>query len=193
VSWNYNYGAFSKVLYSGYDAAQELLDFPDDLQEDSYTVFVSALWFYMTPQNPKPSMHEVATGYMVPTYADIHNNIDEGYEFGATTNIINGGQECGSGSEDARSTNRINYYKALLTDFGLPAENDNTLGCKNQGSFGNSGYGHHALYFDTKWWPEGGCKIVNWQTGYSAYTPDDYKRCVCDAWGTDPEVDCASE
>ena len=49
----------------------------------------------MTPQSPKPSIHDVATGFMVPTAADDAAGFGAG--FGVTTNIINGGQECGGG------------------------------------------------------------------------------------------------
>jgi chitinase len=51
------------------------------------------MWFYMTPQSPKPSMHEVATGFWKPNTKDGKADIDFG--FGATINIINGGLECG--------------------------------------------------------------------------------------------------
>ena len=53
----------------------------------------SALWFYMTPAQPRPSMHEVATGFFQPNSVDTNAGI--GCTFGATTNIINGGIECG--------------------------------------------------------------------------------------------------
>jgi len=76
-----------------------LLENPDLVHTDAYTVFTSALWFYMTPQSPKPSIHDVITGFMVPTDADISANIEA--TFGTTTNIINGGHECGKGSETA--------------------------------------------------------------------------------------------
>jgi len=66
-----------------------LLKNPDLVHTDSFTVFTSALWFYMTPQSPKPSIHDVASGFMVPTDADKAAGITAG--FGATTNIINGG------------------------------------------------------------------------------------------------------
>jgi len=43
----------------------------------------------MTPQAPKPSMHDVASGWYVPTDSDLAHGLDFG--FGYTTNIINGG------------------------------------------------------------------------------------------------------
>ena len=46
------------------------LDDPDQVAENGYMAFLSALWFYMLPQTPKPSMHEVATGFMDPNTVD---------------------------------------------------------------------------------------------------------------------------
>jgi hypothetical protein len=51
----------------------------------------------MTPQYPKPSVHDVITGFMEPTAADTANGI--GANFGTTVNIINGGIECRQGAE----------------------------------------------------------------------------------------------
>jgi hypothetical protein len=50
LSWNYNYGAFSEVLVeSSYNSRMYLLENPDLVHTDAFTVFTSALWFYMTP------------------------------------------------------------------------------------------------------------------------------------------------
>lgn len=109
MSWNYNYGAFSEVLVeSKYDSVMYLLENPDLVHTDAFTVFTSALWFYMTPQSPKPSIHDVATGFMVPTSAD--DDAQMGPTFGTSTNIINGGQECGGGGENEKSISRIEYF-----------------------------------------------------------------------------------
>jgi len=74
-----------------------LLQNPDIVHSDPYTVFTSALWFYMTPQYPKPSQHEAVTGFMVPTASDIAAGL--GNNFGTTVDIINGGIECRQGTE----------------------------------------------------------------------------------------------
>lgn len=39
------------------------------------------------------------------------------------------------------------------------------------------------MFFD-KDWSGPKCKLVGWMTQYSAIARDDYKRCVCDQWGT---------
>jgi len=118
LSWNYNYGSFSNILVeSEYNSKMYLLKNPDLVVEDGYVAFSSALWFYMTPQSPKPSMHDVATCYFEPSAGDKtagikkYNNLNG---FGITTNIINGGYECGTGAENSSSKKRISYYKAWL-------------------------------------------------------------------------------
>ena len=73
----------------------DLLNDPDRVHEDTYTVFLAALWFYMTPQAPKMSIHDVATGYFDPIQAEVDEGLVNG--FGMTTSIINGGIECGKG------------------------------------------------------------------------------------------------
>lgn len=60
---------------------------------DGSLAFLSAIWFYMFPQSPKPSMHDTILGYFEPSENDTSRKICTGC-FGATTNIINGGQEC---------------------------------------------------------------------------------------------------
>ena len=103
LSWNYNYGAFSNIFTeSKYDSKMYLLENPEEAASSGYTAFSAALWFYMTPQSPKPSMHDVATGLWVPNATDINSGLkqDDGKNcFGITTNIINGGLECGQGRE----------------------------------------------------------------------------------------------
>ena len=73
-----------------------LLRNPDLLHEDGSLAMASGIWFYMTPQDPKPSMHDVMTGFFVPNAVDQAANI--GATFGTTTNIINGALECNSWS-----------------------------------------------------------------------------------------------
>jgi len=124
-------------------------------------VFTSALWFYMTPQSPKPSIHDVATGYMVPTAADDAAGFGAG--FGVTTNIINGGQECGGGWENNKSQSRIDYYQNFLEYFDLPEEDESTMTCGNlSSSFPTGGYGDAFAYFDKGWGSDAECIPVKW-------------------------------
>ena len=93
LSWNYNYGQFSNVFApAAYDSKMYLLKNPEKLQKDGDLAMTAGIWFYMTPQDPKPSMHDVVTGFFKPNGHDASVGIDDG--FGTTTNIINGGLEC---------------------------------------------------------------------------------------------------
>jgi chitinase len=120
---------------SKYDSRLYLLKNPEEVATSGYTSMAAGLWFYMTPQDPKPSMHDVMTGNFTPTAADDEANIKN--SFGTTINIINGGLECNSWSSKAKS--RGEYYLKWLNFFGLDAEGD--LGCETQKSFPDGGYG----------------------------------------------------
>lgn len=170
----------------------DLLIDPDRVHKDTYTVFLAALWFYMTPQAPKMSIHDVASGHFKPTDVDIKNGLVNG--FGITTSIINGGLECSKPGqeEDIRSAYRIMTFKHLLEWFGLPEEDEATMGCKDlprlwawaqQGA-----YGMVPAYFEKQQWM-GRCTLTRYQTPYNAWTQDDYKRCMCEHFG-DGESDC---
>jgi len=96
LSYNYNYGPFSEVMFGD---ASVLLNDPDRVAREGWLAVASAFWFYMTPQSPKPSMHDVVAGFWKPNGNDVAQGIKKG--FGATVNIINGGLECNKGSEVA--------------------------------------------------------------------------------------------
>ena len=106
-SWSYNYGAFS---YSAFGTVRKLLDNPELVATDGSIGFMSALWFFMTPQTPKPSMHEVLVGLWKPNSVDMQFGYQTG--FGATISIINGAIECGR--ETNHASNRVKYFKEWL-------------------------------------------------------------------------------
>ncbi len=109
LSWNYNYGQCGEAL------ALPLLADPGLVARDPVVAFRSALWFWMTPQAPKPSCHDVMSGRYVPSAADLDAGRVVG--FGLTINIINGGLECGRG-DDARVRDRIGYYERFTALLG---------------------------------------------------------------------------
>ena len=121
---NYNYGPAGRAIGS------DLLNNPDLVATDATISFKTALWFWMTPQSPKPSCHDVITGSWTPSNADRAAGRLPGY--GVTTNIINGGLECGKGS-DARVADRIGFYKRYCDLLGV-SYGDN-LDCYNQSPF----------------------------------------------------------
>lgn len=110
LSWNYNYGPFSIMAFNG--DRQKLLDDPDIMDTDGKLGFMSGLWFWMTPQLPKPSCHEVILSGWQPNA----NQAGKGwkYGFGATIMVINGGFEQG-GNQKPR---RVNHYRDLAAKTG---------------------------------------------------------------------------
>jgi hypothetical protein len=129
LTWNYNYGQFSEAWYGTKDS---LLEHPDLLSKDPLLSFASALWFWMTPQYPKPSCHDIIVGKWIPTSDDIQKGRLPG--FGATVNVINGGVECGTGIELTKTKYRYQYYQYFCNYFHVPAGEN--ISCSSQKPFG---------------------------------------------------------
>jgi hypothetical protein len=117
----YNYADFSAEYLGEY---QTLVNTPDLVASRGYLALASGLWFMMTPQPPKPSMHDVLIGSYRPkeTAKGVRVDADGSVldKFAATVSIINGGLECSPLDLVAqkRSANRFTAYKALLEYLG---------------------------------------------------------------------------
>ena len=179
LSYNFNYGLFSRFVF---DDATVLLKQPDRVAQEGWLAISSAIWFYMMPQPPKPSIHDVVTGKWQPNSADLAANIQAG--FGATTNIINGAMECGSGSESNQSQSRMQYYQSFSQALGIEA-GDN-IGCASQRAFPDNSAGAQKIYWDKAWSGEESCQLVDWQTPFLTFFKEDYARCVTYHFGTSP-------
>ncbi|XP_060667439.1 endochitinase-like [Ziziphus jujuba] len=125
VSWNYNYGECGRAI------RVDLLNNPDLVATDAVISFKTAIWFWMTPQSPKPSPHDVITQRWTPSRSDSDAGRVLGY--GLITNIVNGGLECGKGRND-EVEDRIGFYKRYCDQLGV-GYGDN-LDCYNQRPFG---------------------------------------------------------
>ncbi|WP_230413431.1 glycosyl hydrolase family 18 protein [Zooshikella ganghwensis] len=180
LSYNYNYGPFSEAMFG---TTRTLLDNPEKVA-DTWLNLASAVFFYVYPQPPKPSMFHVINGTWQPNDHDKAGSLVPG--FGATTQIINGGVECGAPTEHRQSINRINYYKQFSQYLEVPVPEDEVLGCANMKRFDTQGSGALNIYWEQDWrWepntPSGKsyeCKLVNYQTSFSAFKEGDYIKCV---------------
>ena len=121
---NYNYGQAGSAI------GTDLINNPDLVATDPTISFKTAMWFWMTPQASKPSSHNVIIGSWTPSAVDTSAGRVPGY--GVITNIINGGLECGHGS-DPRVADRIGFYKRYCDILGV-SYGDN-LDCYNQSHF----------------------------------------------------------
>ncbi|KAF3947902.1 hypothetical protein CMV_026033 [Castanea mollissima] len=124
LTHNYNYGQAGKAI------GADLINNPDLVATNPTISFKTAIWFWMTPQANKPSSHDVIIGNWRPSAADTSAGRVPSY--GVITNIINGGLECGHGSDD-RVANRIGFYKRYCDTLGVSYGNN--LDCYNQKPF----------------------------------------------------------
>lgn len=180
LSYNYNYGPFSEAMFGD---IRVLLDNPEKVA-DTWLNLASAVFFFTYPQPPKPSMMHVIDGTWQPNDRDLANGLKPG--FGVTTQIINGGVECGGSVEVAQSKNRISYYKEFAKYLGVDVPSDEILGCKGMQQFDADGSGAVNIYWEKDWgWspdtPSGApysCQLVGYQTPYSAFKERDFTKCV---------------
>ena len=136
LSYNYNYGPASEFIFGD---KKVLLDNPDLVIQDAALAFQTAIWFWMTPQYPKPSAHNVMVGKWVPNDLDKTKNRVPG--LGMTVNIINGGVECGQGKEKPQVLSRIGYYKRYTGIYNIGTDMDGVddlsdCGCKDMSKYG---------------------------------------------------------
>jgi len=139
LSYNYNYGPASEHIFGDKNI---LLSEPELVSTDAAISFMTAIWFWMTPQYPKPSAHDVIVGNWTPTEEDTDGNRVAG--LGMTINIINGGVECDLGKPEEKSQviDRIKYYERYTDILGISTdvngENEcNTCGCASMRNYGN--------------------------------------------------------
>nr|BBQ04076.1 chitinase [Aquimarina hainanensis] len=136
LSYNYNYGPASEFIFGD---KQILLDNPDKVIQDAALAFQTAIWFWMTPQYPKPSAHNVMANKWVPNDLDKTKNRVPG--LGMTVNIINGGVECGQGTEKPQVLSRIGYYQRYTGIYNIGTDMDGVhdlsdCGCKDMSKYG---------------------------------------------------------
>lgn len=176
LSYNYNYGPFSQVMFNGDQSV--LLNDPDRVAE-SWLNLSSAVFFFVFPQPPKPSMLHVVDGTWVPNSFDISRGL--GNNFPTTIQIINA--ECQDATTKPAAQNRIDYYKQFATDLGWNYSQEN-MNCTSMGRFDSGSSAAYNIYWE-KNWSVGGeyqCQLVNYQTPYNALIENQYVKCVEANW-----------
>jgi chitinase len=108
-----------------------LLRDPSKVASDPVIAYKAGLWFWMTPQMPKPSCHAVMAGDWTPTASDINKGRTAG--FGMTTNIINGGLECNMAT-NSKVEDRVGFYRRYA-DLLKVAVNESTMYCDEMVSY----------------------------------------------------------
>ena len=114
ISYFYNYGNFSEFLYNN----TSLVSNPDALEQDGELAFLSALWFWMTPQCPKPSCHQVMQEIYDESATSYSSALMAKKGFLHTVNIINGDVECRS-TGNTKPLLRSKLYKHYMGLIGF--------------------------------------------------------------------------
>ncbi|CAD5232246.1 unnamed protein product [Bursaphelenchus xylophilus] len=150
LSWNYNYGQFSQFLHThGIDV--DLLSNPNELltKNDPPLAMLSAIWFYMTPQPPKPSMHDIMMGNWHPSEKNKRADY-KGSVFGPTNLVIN--NECGGEDEETpggpKENRRIKAFRWFCEKLGVEPGISRTLSCKGMVN------GFDAIQQKLSWQPD---------------------------------------
>ncbi|QLG89895.1 chitinase [Chitinibacter bivalviorum] len=177
LSYNYNYGPFSQAMFDGDQTV--LLNDPDRVAE-SWLNLASAVFFFVYPQPPKPSMLHVVDGTWVPN--DFDKSRQLGNDFPTTIQIINA--ECQDSPTKAAAQNRLNYYAEFAKDLGWDTSKE-SLKCAGMGRFDGGSSAAFNIYWE-KDWKVGGdnkCQLVSYQTPYNALIDGQYSKCVEANWG----------
>ncbi|MBH5319608.1 chitinase [Paenibacillus sp. GSMTC-2017] len=126
LSWNYNYGLISGIIYG---TKNTLLNNPELIVNDGKLGFMTAILFWMTPQPPKPSAHDVMVGNWTPNATEITKGLTPP-GFGVTIMIINGNFEGNKDETDYRVGRRVGHYRDITTKMGvsITGEKVNTIG-----------------------------------------------------------------
>jgi len=136
ISYNYNYGYFNRWLnLQGITHNGKPIDVLKDpnlvmTKTDPPLAVLASLWFYMTPQSPKPAMHDIVIGNWISPDKEYRGPV-----FGPTSLVIN--NECGGEDKKepggAGESRRIKAFKWFNKYFGARyiIGTEKTLTCKN--------------------------------------------------------------
>ena len=130
ISWNYNYGLISSLIYGD---PKILLEEPEQVSEKGKVGYMSAIAYWMLPQGSKPSCHQVMQKEWKPNQKHKNLGMKEA-SFGVTINIIHGKAESNKTIRtDKRVRNRVEHYIDFTKGFHIDVskEQKDTWGMKS--------------------------------------------------------------
>ncbi|MCR8845864.1 chitinase [Paenibacillus sp. SC116] len=127
LSWNFNYGLMSAIIYGDKNV---LLKNPESIVADGKLGFATAILFWMTPQAPKPSAHDVMIGRWKPSADQITKGLHPA-GFGVSIMVLNG-LEANLDETNGAIKRRAGHYRDITSRMGIDvsAEKVDTLGMK---------------------------------------------------------------
>ncbi|XGW03089.1 hypothetical protein V3C99_014805 [Haemonchus contortus] len=150
ISYNYNYGQFMDFLKTR-NISVNLLEQPNLIMTkmDPPLAILASLWFYMTPQPPKPAMHDIVMG----TWNSGSKNAAAGYTgpiFGPTSLIINNecnGEDLQEPGDMPVKLDELRYNYSYQPDWA-------TTWMERPCNCAPAAYGGLIPYFDAAYYPE---------------------------------------
>lgn len=127
LSWNFNYGLMSAIIYGDKNV---LLKNPESIAADGKLGFATAILFWMTPQAPKPSAHDVMIGRWKPSNEEKAKGLAPA-GFGVSIMVLNG-LESNLDESNGAIKRRAGHYRDITSRMGvdITGEKINTLGMK---------------------------------------------------------------
>lgn len=128
LSWNFNYGLFSSIIYGDKSV---LLDHPEIVAADGKIGYMTAILFWMTPQDPKPSAHDVMVGRWKPSPLEKFRGLGSP-GFGTTVMVLNGLEANLGETEGSPVQRRAGHYRDITGRMGvdITGEKVDTLGMR---------------------------------------------------------------
>jgi hypothetical protein len=168
ISGRENYKILSLSLYNN---ESTLLNSPEIVSENWFIGLASAIWYYMIPQNERPSLHDIVVGYWKPNATEMRNGLEQW--FWATINAINH-DLCGQEEETTEAQTRINFFSEFAN--ALQVNMGSSYSCKKAGYFEKSNYPVVRYYWekDSKY---SSCKLVSYVTDYSFFWWNTFEKC----------------
>jgi len=172
ISYNFNYGLLNRFLQTqGIKHNGELIDILKNpnlvmTKTDPPLSMLASLWFYMTPQSPKPAMHDIVIGNWVSPDKEYAGGV-----FGPTSLVIN--NECnGEDPTDPGGpgeNRRIKAFRWFTNYFKVPfcSGEKKTLSCKEFNKASKSFDFQDGRFVANSW-------DVNWDTSWNPNNP-----CTC--------------
>ncbi|NKI21070.1 chitinase [Paenibacillus dendritiformis] len=125
LSWNFNYGLMSAIIYGDKNV---LLKNPEAIAADGKLGFATAILFWMTPQAPKPSAHDVMIGRWKPSQEEAAQGLTPP-GFGVSIMVLNG-LEANLDDTNGAIKRRAGHYRDITSRMGvdITGEKIDTLG-----------------------------------------------------------------
>jgi chitodextrinase len=164
-----DYAFFSEVIFRD---PKVLLKNPGDVA-DEYLNIATAIYSFLKPYTPGPSMAHLIDGTWIPNQRDRDAGIVPG--FGATINLKHNTSACSSGTETNTSRKLGTYYRAFSSELQNIITGEQ-LTCNNMQYFSTMGNGL-ATYWDKSFFdnpnnPDGkafACLRVPYKTPFSIF------------------------